>query len=81
MEFQSAGDGAFDGSFSRSFSGKIDSSNVLGYRSPVPSVVPEPTVLVIFVVGGAGLALRRWRRRRLGRPATPPPLTPEELLD
>lgn len=63
MEFHSGGDSTFDGSFSRSFTTKIDSSNTLGYKSPVPTVVPEPTTLVVLLAGGVWLVMLRRRRR------------------
>jgi hypothetical protein len=66
MEFHSGGDSTFDGSFARSFTTKIDSSNTLGYKSPVPAPVPEPTTLVVLLAGGVWLAVFH-RRRRLRR--------------
>jgi hypothetical protein len=49
----------FDGQFTRDFSGSAAKSNTRGYHAP--SVVPEPSALVVLLVCGAGFAL--WRRR------------------
>jgi len=65
MEFRSGGESTFDGNFTRNFTTKVDSSKTLGYRSPIPAPVPEPTTLVILLTGGLGVALhqrRRWHR-------------------
>lgn len=64
MEFHSGGESTFDGSFARSFTTKIDSSNTLGYQSPVPTTVPEPTTFVVLLAGGFWLIVYRHRHRR-----------------
>jgi hypothetical protein len=63
IELRSALDSTFDGNFAKSFETKIDSSNTLGYRSPEPATVPEPTTLVVLLAGGAWLLAYRRRRR------------------
>ena len=65
MEFHAGGESTFDGNFARSFTTKIDSSNTLGYKSSAPTLVPEPTTLVVILVGGVWLAVSRRRRRVL----------------
>lgn len=65
MEVHSAVGSSFDGSFAKSFSTQIDSSNTLGYQSPIPAIVPEPQTIVVLLVGGAWL-IAHHRRRRFG---------------
>src|SRR5262249_60605144 len=57
MEFQSAVDTTFDGNFAQSFRTTINSSNTLGYQSPVPAPVPEPSTLFVLLAGGVGLVV------------------------
>jgi hypothetical protein len=62
VEFRSGADTTFDGSFAKSFRSTIDSSNTLGYRSPLPAPVPEPRTIVVLLAGGAWFFVRRKRR-------------------
>jgi hypothetical protein len=66
MEVRSGVDSTFDGSFAKSFSTTIDSSNTLGYQSPPAAPVPEPQTLVVLLAGGVWLFFQR-RRRRVAR--------------
>lgn len=56
-------DGAFDGTFKKSFLGKNTETNVRAYNAPSPLPVPEPsTFAILLTCGGAGLLYRRRRR-------------------
>lgn len=55
----------FTGSFTTDFVGYKVTSNTRGsFVTPPPLNVPEPTTLVILLVGGAGMAYRHRRRLR-----------------
>jgi hypothetical protein len=49
----------FNGQFTRDFSGSSARSHTRGYNAP--SIVPEPSTLIVLLTCGAGLIL--WRRR------------------
>ncbi|WP_422926439.1 PEP-CTERM sorting domain-containing protein [Singulisphaera sp. PoT] len=70
MEMHPELNSAFDGNFNRSFATTIDSSNTLGYNSPLVATVPEPTTLVVLLACGVGLVFQRCRKRytSLARP-------------
>jgi hypothetical protein len=53
----------FTGSFASNFSATKATSNTRSYNSPHPFPIPEPTTLLVLVAGGAGLLVRRHRRR------------------
>lgn len=60
----------FQGSFETDFSGDKPLTNLRALKQPAPSVLPEPSALVLLLTAVAGVAARRyWKRRRGGRRA------------
>ena len=52
----------FQGQFDQSFTGTKPLTNTRAYHSPQPFPIPEPTTLVVVLIGGAGVTYRHRRR-------------------
>jgi hypothetical protein len=56
----------FQGRFDQNFSAIKATSNTRAYHSPQPFPIPEPTTLLIVLLGGAGVVYRHRSRLRRG---------------
>ena len=59
-------DSTFRGRFDENFSAAKATSNTRSYNAPQPFPVPEPTTILVVLVGGIGLVHRHRRTRRAG---------------